>query len=379
MAVKKTKRRDKKKGGSNKNRRNTKRKQRGGLIHEVKCDTYGRNCVYSLQQFPDSEKYSKTFPIVPPYNKLSPFDFIPKNQKPKIDLFSGETGKKNDGKTREPIKEVIYVRGNEDLEMMDLFDMMNGDDNLKNAMINIFLSKPDLLKKTTIIRILYKLYKGKDINNEIVYDRTSGNITIGDIKGDVKEISFKDQRDLFELIINTFKNKYIPNHSKNISTNIFKNGLLEDCYGDISDTDVTDFMTIVIGVLGANEKNKFSHIYSPENYDYIRQAILFYVINSQFKDFGVFIEAFKEVVVDATKNIQDSVQDSVDNALITKIMTELEPQIDKILNDDKKEIDFIRNNNNSKNINDKIENLVRSKTDDPYIISGFMERYNNGQ
>jgi hypothetical protein len=89
----------------------------------------------------------------------------------------------------------------------------------------------------------------------------------------------------------------------------------------------------------------------------------------------VFIEAFKEVVVDATKNIQDS----VDNALITKIMTELEPQIDKILNDDKKEIDFIRNNNNSKNINDKIENLVRSKTDDPYIISGFMERYNNGQ
>jgi len=236
MAVKKTKRRDKKKGGSNKNRRNTKRKQRGGLIHEVKCDTYGRNCVYSLQQFPDSEKYSKTFPIVPPYNKLSPFDFIPKNQKPKIDLFSGETGKKNDGKTREPIKEVIYVRGNEDLEMMDLFDMMNGDDNLKNAMINIFLSKPDLLKKTTIIRILYKLYKGKDINNEIVYDRTSGNITIGDIKGDVKEISFKDQRDLFELIINTFKNKYIPNHSKNISTNIFKNGLLEDCYGDISDT-----------------------------------------------------------------------------------------------------------------------------------------------
>jgi len=106
---------------------------------------------------------------------------------------------------------------------------------------------------------------------------------------------------------------------------------------------------------------------------------LFYVINSQFKDFGVFIEAFKEVVVDATKNIQDSVQDSVDNALITKIMTELEPQIDKILNDDKKEIDFIRNNNNSKNINDKIENLVRSKTDDPYIISGFMERYNNGQ
>jgi hypothetical protein len=315
MAVKKTKRRNKKKGGLtlfrslqgatpssslrdvnekmyNKNRRNTKRKQRGGLIHQIKCDTDGKNCVYSLQQFLDSIKYSKTFPIVPPYKKTSIFDFIPKNQENKIDLFSGKTDnlKKADGTKREPIKEVIYVREKEDLEMMDLFEMMNREESIKDAMKDIFLSKPDLLKKTTIIRILYKLYKGEDINKDIVYDRTRGNITIGDIKGEVKEITTVEHGDFFHLIIETFKNKYRPDHSKNISTNIFKNGLLEDCYGDISDTDVTNFMTIVIG--GLNDKNKFSHIYSPENYDYIRQSILFYVINKSFDDFGVFIEAF---------------------------------------------------------------------------------------
>lgn len=362
MAVKKTKRRNKKKGGSNKNRRNTKRNQRGGLIHQVMCDINGKNCTYDLLQFLDSIKYSKRFPIVPPYKKMTPFDFIPKNQEPEIDLFSGKTDdNKKKPIDRKSIKEVIYVREKEDLEMIDLFEMMNGDDNLKNAMINIFLSKPDLLKKTTIIRILYKLYKGEELQSEIVYDRTSGNIPI-DIKGEVKEISGKDQTDLFQLIRGTFKNKYRPDHSKNISTNIFKNGLLEDCYGDISDTDVTDFMTIVIGVLGGNEKNKFSHIYSPENYDYIRQAILFYVINKSFDDFGVFIEAFKEVVVDAKTNIQDSVDDAKIKTILKKLAKPIVEILHKKMDESKKK--------------ETIRILVKKEKEDDQIIEEIMKRVN---
>ena len=414
MAIKKTKRRNKKKGGPNKNRRNTKRNQRGGLIHQIKCDINGKNCTYGVFPFSDSEKYPGKFPIVSPNKKTSIFDFIPKNQENEIDLFSGKTDdNKKKPIDRKSIKEVIYVREKEDLEMIDLFEMMNKEESIKNAMKDIFLSKPDLLKKTTILRLLYKLYKSEDINNEIVYDRTRGNITIGEIKGSVTEISLKDQRDLFELIRGTFKNKYRPDHSKNISTNIFKNGLLEDCYGDISDTDIIGFMTIVIG---DNEKNKFSHIYSPENYDYIRQAILFYVINSQFKDFGVFIEAFKEVVEDATQNIQDS----VDNELITKIMTELTKQIDTILDNDTRTIDdrkteilklvssktkdqeinerinerinekivdklmnqlqpdiqSLNNNSSPDYINNEVKSLISSKTKDQKIIDAAMDRYN---
>jgi len=363
MAIKKTKRRNKKRGGSNKNRRNTKRNQRGGLIHEIKCDINGKNCTYDLLQFLDSIKYSKKFPIVPPNKKPSIFDFIPKNQDTGIDLFSGKTDdNKKKPIDRKSIKEVIYVRQKEDLEMMDLFAMMNNEESIKNAMINIFLSKPDLLKKTTILRILYKLYKGEELQNKIVYDRTRGNITIGEIKGDVNEITKTDHEVFFRLIIDTFKNKYRPDHSKEISTNIFKNGLLEDCYGDISETDVNDFMTIVIGNLSGNEKNKFSHIYSPENYDYIRQAILFYVINSQFEDFGKFIEAFKEVVESAKTKIQGSVDDAKIKTILKKLAKPIVEILHKKLDESTKQTDILK--------------LVKKETEGDQIIEEIMKRVN---
>jgi tetrahydromethanopterin S-methyltransferase subunit B len=175
-------------------------------------------------------------------------------------------------------------------------------------------------------------------------------------------------------------------------------------------------MTIVIGNLSGNEKNKFSHIYSPENYDYIRQAILFYVINSQFKEFDKFIEAFKEVVDDAKTNIQGSVE----GTKINNIMTELTPQIDNILTNDTKKIDdrkaeilklvssktkdpeieekikkeinekivdrlmnqlqpniqSLDNNSSQDDINNKVKSLISSETDDPKIIDAAMDRYN---
>lgn len=276
MARKKTKRRNKKKGGYNKNRRNTKRQQRGGLIHNTRCDANGDNCIHNESEFSESKKYIREMPIVSPDKKNSIFDFIPKNEdgKTMIELLSGNIDSVKD---RKDIDENIYVKKRIDLELEDLYNKIQPTQptqKYRDIIKNILLSKSDLLKKTTILRLLFTLYKGEPLTNAFDYDRTSG---IEDITGDIKEITLKDHPKFFVLIRGTFKNVYRPDHSANISTNIFKNGLLEDCYRDIEDKDVISFMTIVIG---DNDKNKFSRIYSPENYDYVRQAILFFVIHN---------------------------------------------------------------------------------------------------
>jgi hypothetical protein len=295
MASKKTKRRNKKKGGYNKNRRNTKRQQRGGLIHKTRCDANGENCIHNESEFSESKKYIRKMPIVSPDKKNSIFDFIPKNEdgKTMIELLSGNIDSVKD---RKDIDENIYVKKRIDLELEDLYSMIQNDPKYRDIIKNILLSKSDLLKKTTILRLLFTLYKGEPLTGAFVYDGTSA---IEDITGDIKEITLRDHPIFFGLIRGTFKNVYRPDHSANISTNIFKNGLLEDCYRDIENKDVISFMTIVIG---DNDKNKFSRIYSPENYDYVRQAILFFVINRSFAEFDLFIQSLENVVTDARTN-----------------------------------------------------------------------------
>jgi hypothetical protein len=300
MASKKTKRRNKKKGGCNKNKRKTKRQQRGGLIHNISCDANGNNCENKVIDFSESEIYVK-MPIVSPNNKLSVLDFIPKNEggKTMIYLLSGKT----DGVNRKVPEENIFVKTIIDLELEDLYDMIQDEPKYQDIIKNIFLSKPDLLKKTTILRLLFTLYKGESLKDEFVYDLVTGDTKIPDIDKGVSQITLRDHSIFFGLIRATFKNVYRPDHSKNISTNIFKNGLLEDCYRDIGDKDVISFMTVVLDA----EKNKFSNIYSPENYDYIRQAILFFVINRSFEDFVLLIKSFEKVIIDARTNIENAV------------------------------------------------------------------------
>ncbi len=304
MASKKTKRRNKKKGGCNKNKRKTKRQQRGGLIHNISCDANGNNCENKIYDFSKSKKYIEIMPIVSPNNNnLSVFDFIPKNEggKTMIDLLSGKTDGVN---SKNRIEENTFVKTKIDLELEDLYNMIKKPTKYQDIIKNIFLSKPDLLKKTTILRLLFTLYKGESLKDEFVYDLVTGYTKIENMidKG-VSQITLRDHPIFFGLIRGTFKNVYPQNHSANISTNIFKNGLLEDCYRDIGDKDVISFMTVVLDA----EKNKFSHIYSPENYDYIRQAILFFVINRSFEDFDLLIKSFGKVITDARTNIEAAV------------------------------------------------------------------------
>lgn len=239
-------------------------------------------------------------PIVSPDKKNSIFDFIPKNEdgKTMIELLSGNIDSVKD---RKDIDENIYVKKRIDLELEDLYNKIQTTPKYRDIIKNILLSKSDLLKKTTILRLLFTLYKGEPLTNAFVYDIVT---KIPDIKNPVKEITLRDHPIFFGLIRGTFKNVYRPDHSANISTNIFKNGLLEDCYRDIEDKDVISFMTIVIG---DNDKNKFSRIYSPENYDYVRQAILFFVINRSFAEFDLFIQSLENVVTDARTNIEAAV------------------------------------------------------------------------
>jgi hypothetical protein len=309
MAKQKTKRNNKKKGGLNKNKRRTKHRYRGGNLYTVHCDENGDNCITDKSDFSTSEKYIQKFPDVPPNEKYSIFTFLPNNTQGKefVNNISGKTT----GMVRKDIFERNYVHTRKDLEFKDLCDLLKTG-NYPDIMKEIFLSKPDLLKKTTILRLLYKLHKGNSLDdNNFIYDIVTKAVHINEIDNNPKEITLRDHPKFFGLIRDSFKNVYNKDHNAIISINIFKNGLLEDCYTDISDKDVINLMTIIISTLPGDKKDKFSRIYNKntsENYYYIRHAILFYIINQNNTVFEMFINSVNTAIDDAQNNIVGRVE-----------------------------------------------------------------------
>jgi hypothetical protein len=286
-----------------KNRRKTKRKQKGGsIINIVRLTNKNGIPMANLienQSYSQSPKYgemvlsNRKFGIIPYYSSFSMMDLLPELNGEENDLIDLITGKQVNGLQSK--QKMIYNHTARDMQMFALNQVflnkidtkINNQDDFTKEMIRI-LTKTDLYKKILCLRILVYIYFGKnginpdkdDINNSItsIDDIHINPIFNHELRVDVipQDENGKTyyQKD-FDFIKQYFK--FGPDITK-ISTNIYSNRLLIKCYKDITDDDITSIMNRL------PDNKIYSLVYSEKNkgtYDNIRYLLINASIISQ--------------------------------------------------------------------------------------------------
>lgn len=291
MVVKKTKR-------NIRNRRKTKRKQRGGDLYEVtRFEDGGVNLFNIMKKTPEHESKEyinhgltqDNIKIIPFFSRKAKIDnLLPGMDDRGVKLFNLFTGKKNGAITTK--RKVMYSHRTEDkllFELNKLFlTQINLEDDFTKEIIRA-LTKKDLYKKVWALRLLVYLYLGKegtepddkDINTLIQEQKDSPDdillTPIFDSKLSVDSIPEQSNgKTYYQAFFNDIKQVFglDPNVLK-ISTNIYSNGLLQKCYDDISSEDIKSIMN----KLSANDRKKYSLIYSEndrDTYDNIRYLLI---------------------------------------------------------------------------------------------------------
>jgi hypothetical protein len=290
MVVKKTKR-------NIRNRRKTKRKQRGGDLYEVtRFEDGGVNLFNIMKKMPEHESKEyinhgltqDNIKIIPFFSRKAKIDkLLPGMDDRGVKLFNLFSGKKNDAITTK--RKVMYSHRTEDkllFELNQLFlTQINLEDDFTKEIIRA-LTKKDLYKKVWALRFLVYLYLGKegtepddkDINTLIEEQKNNPAILDNPFFDPALSVdSIPEQsngKPYYQAFFNDIKQVFglDPNVLK-ISTNIYSNGLLQKCYDDISSEDIKSIMN----KLSANDRKKYSLIYSEndrDTYDNIRYLLI---------------------------------------------------------------------------------------------------------
>jgi hypothetical protein len=234
-----------------KNRRKTKRKQKGGSLVNVmrfanKDDVQMFNLLEE-QPYSKSKEYrenvAKQNGIMPYYSSFSTKDFLPVLEGEENDLIDLISGKLPDLEVK---SKNIFVHSTKDKQLIALNKVLSTNLDI-NTKIKALATKLETNPKiTTILDIIKEYQEGK------IYIEPS-------------TTSLKSN--LFDAIKNNF-DKY-KKQDKRISTDIYSNGLLEEIYILIDD-DIISTITSTI----TSEKSKYNLILSDKNIRYLVTNIM---------------------------------------------------------------------------------------------------------
>ena len=234
-----------------KNRRKTKRKQKGGSLVNVMrfANKDGIQMFNLLEEQPYSkskeyrENVSNQFGIIPYYSSFSTKDFLPVLEGEENDLIDLISGKLPDLKIK---SKNIFVHSTKDKQLIALNNFLKNNSDINNKIKALATKLATNPKITTILNIIKEYQEGK------TYIEPSTTLL---------------KSNLFDSIKNNF-DKY-KKQDKRISTDIYSNGLLEEIYILIDD-DVISTITSAI----ANDKQKYNLILSDKNIRYLVTIIL---------------------------------------------------------------------------------------------------------
>ncbi len=294
-----------------KNRRKTKRKQKGGTVIQISrlANKAGIPMANLLEERPYSQtkEYgemalsNKQFGVVPFYSSFSMTELLPELNGEEGDLIDLITGKPVDGLQLK--QKVMFNHSARDMQMFELnrffLSQIDINDDFTKEMIRI-LTKKGLYKKILCLRILVYIYFGKaginpdksDINESIININDIHKNPIFDRSLRVDVIPLEENGKIYYQKDFDFVKQYfdLDNKVTKISTNIYSNGLLMKCYEDITDDDIKSLMN----QLPAVDRKKYKLVYSEKNnrtYDNIRYLLINASIISQTLTGMVSMEA----------------------------------------------------------------------------------------
>jgi hypothetical protein len=310
-----------------KNRRKTKRKQKGGsLINITRFANKDGVQMFDLiekQPYSQSPKYGemvlsdKQFKVVPYYSSFSMTDLLPELNGEENDLIDLITGKPVNGLQSK--QKLVYNHSTRDAQLFLLnqffLDHIDKDDDFTKEMIRV-LTKSDLYKKILGLRILVYIYLGKgnigvppdtkDINGLINGTQDINTNPIFDSVLRVNAIPQQENGEIYyQKDFNVIKQSFDLDANKTqISTNIYSNGLLIKCYKEITDDDIKSIMS----KLPAADLKKYKLVYSEKNkgtYDNIRYLLINTSIISQKLSGKVNTEALITPQVREAARVED--------------------------------------------------------------------------